>query len=139
MVVICDNNESAIPIANFPESFMPHARLNLVVIRCANIDFSAAFYAALGLSFTKELHGSGPEHYASQHDGLVFEIYPAKQGSSSAGVRIGFEVRSVDETVAAATQLGAAIVTPPSDSPWGRRAVVSDPDGHRIELSQRLS
>ncbi|MEO0934126.1 MAG: VOC family protein [Cyanobacteria bacterium J06641_2] len=26
------------------------------------------------------------------------------------------------------------ILSPPKDSPWGRRAVILDPDGHKIEL-----
>ena len=29
---------------------------------------------------------------------------------------------------------GAEVVTPPSDSEWGRRAVVKDLDGHIVEL-----
>jgi len=70
----------------------------------------------------------------------VFEIYPAKKDASEAAtVRIGFDVFSVDDAVAAAGGLGAKIVSPPSDSAWGRRAVLSDPDGHKVELVQRLT
>ena len=29
-----------------------------------------------------------------------------------------------------------AVLSPPKDSEWGRRAVVTDPDGHRVELLQ---
>jgi len=36
---------------------------------------------------------------------------------------------------ALADQLGA-IVSPPRDSECGRRAVVVDPDGHRVELTE---
>jgi hypothetical protein len=35
------------------------------------------------------------------------------------------------------TQLGSSVLEIfPSDSPWGRRAVVVDPDGRGIELSE---
>ena len=29
---------------------------------------------------------------------------------------------------------GAEVILPPTDSEWGRRAIVADPDGHRVEL-----
>ena len=29
-----------------------------------------------------------------------------------------------------------AVIQPAADSEWGRRAVIVDPDGHRIELLQ---
>ena len=115
---------------------MQTPRLNLVVLRVADIDRSAAFYRLLGLEFTKHAHGSGPPHYASDSGGLVFEPYPATPGQpASASTRIGFAVAGIDEAVAKlAAAPGASLITPPKDSEWGRRAVVADPDGHRIEL-----
>ena len=56
---------------------MSEVRLNLVVIRLANIEQSALFYQRLGLSFRKHQHGSGLEHFASELDGVTFEIYTA--------------------------------------------------------------
>jgi predicted enzyme related to lactoylglutathione lyase len=29
------------------------------------------------------------------------------------------------------------VISAPKDSDWGRRAVVADPDGHRIELLEK--
>jgi hypothetical protein len=48
-------------------------RLNLVVLRVADVDCSAAFYRLLGLEFRKHAHGSGPLHYACDSGGFVFE------------------------------------------------------------------
>jgi lactoylglutathione lyase len=110
-------------------------QLNLVVLRSSDIDKAAKFYQTLGLSFTKHAHGTGPEHYASETNGFVFEIYPQTAKSQpTTGARVGFKVRSVDETVQALSQLGAVITTPAADSEWGRRAVVKDLDGHTVEL-----
>jgi len=53
------------------------------------------------------------------------------------GTRIGFVVDSVDQLLPLITELGAEVLTNPSDSEWGRRAVIADPDGHRIELLQQ--
>ncbi len=110
-------------------------RLNLVVLRFADIERAAKFYREMGLSFTLHSHGTGPQHYSSVVDGLVFEIYPLTAKSSpTTGIRIGFKVDSVDKIVESLSKMGAKVVTPPADSEWGRRAVVADFDGHVIEL-----
>jgi hypothetical protein len=89
----------------------------------------------MGLLFTRHSHGSGPDHYTSEVNGLVFEIYPLTTKSPpTVGARIGFRVDSVDKVVAVLSRIGAVVVTPPADSEWGRRAVVKDFDGHIVEL-----
>ena len=116
---------------------MNDVSLNLVVIRSTDIERACRFYTASGLAFTKHAHGTGPEHYACEVGGVVFEIYPrmSKEDSTSA-TRLGFRVMSVDDAVAGLQQLGAKVVSPPKESPWGRRAVIDDPDGHRVELTE---
>jgi lactoylglutathione lyase len=112
------------------------ARLNLVVLRCEDIDRAASFYAELGLRFEKHAHGTGPLHYACEESGLVFELYPASEKSPvTKSARIGFVVDDVDARVRALAEVGGKIGTPPADSPWGRRAVIRDLDGHSIELT----
>ena len=112
---------------------MNAARLNLIVLRVADIDRAADFYRLLGLTFSKHAHGSGPTHYAYETAGFVFEPV-------SPSTRIGFAVSDVDD---AATKLsaaaGAKLVSAAKDSEWGRRAVVADPDGHRVELVARIA
>ena len=109
--------------------------LNLVVLRAPDIEEAQRFYSLLGLSFTKHAHGSGPQHYAAESGSQVFEIYPQNGADDSTrGVRIGFRVAALDAVVARLAEGGAKIVSAPKDSPWGRRAVVSDPIGHKIEL-----
>ena len=95
---------------------------------------AVAFYSQLGLRFEAQRHGKGPEHYAAELcGGGVFEIYPpGKEGTM--GTRIGFRVPSVEAALAALAEYPDAVVTPLRDSEWGRRAVVADPDGHRVEL-----
>jgi hypothetical protein len=112
-------------------------QLNLLVIRSANMERAAAFYRLLGLEFVKHRHGNGPEHLACELDGVVFEIYPRQSDmDSTMAARLGFRVGSVDDTVDQLRAAGATIVSPPKESPWGHRAVVDDPDGHRLELTQ---
>lgn len=111
------------------------ARLNLVVIRSADIERAVDFYRALGLLFTKHSHGAGPEHYSSEVRELLLEIYPLAEGQPpTTAARIGFLVSDVDNLVRLVIEAGATVVSAPQESPWGRRAVVRDLDGHSVEL-----
>ena len=108
--------------------------LNLVMVRSADPDRSAEFYRLLGLAFTKHQHGSGAEHYACEEGPVVFEIYPRGTGEGSSATRLGFRVASLDAVIGALGATGAPVLTPPSQTEWGYRAVVADPDGYKVEL-----
>ena len=114
---------------------MPEITVNLVVLRTSDIKRAVAFYTNLGLRFTQHRHGSGLEHFAAEFPGGVFELYPLSSNEkSSLGARIGFRVPSLEAAISALSAFPGSVVSPPKDSEWGRRAVVSDPDGHRVEL-----
>jgi hypothetical protein len=111
--------------------------LNLAVLKSTDMACAISFYNRLGLQFSQHCHGSGPEHFSAEVAGSVFEIYPATPtGPSTLGTRIGFRVASVDAALAALGDYPGAVLSPAKDSEWGRRAVVADPDGHRVELLQ---
>jgi len=112
------------------------ANLNLVVIRSHDIEKAVRFYVLLGLTFVREQHGNGEEHWAATVGKTTFEIYPASQAYDSSGIRIGFEVTSIESVLGQITTIGATIHRPLRDSPWGLRAVVRDFDGHTVELTQ---
>jgi lactoylglutathione lyase len=98
---------------------------------------AVAFYTKLGLQFQKHRHGTGQEHFAAELQGGVFELYAlSPDGATTVGTRVGFSVPSLDAAMAALNDFPGAVLSPPKDSQWGRRAVVADPDGHRVELVQ---
>ena len=109
----------------------PALRCTLIVLRCAHLDAARSFYEALGAHFVEEKHGEGPRHYAATFGGMTLELYP---GEADVGTRVGFAVADVDAAVSTLQALGASVRVAPRDSPWGRRAVVLDPDGRRVEL-----
>lgn len=116
---------------------MNNIALSLVVLRSSDLTRAMAFYTCLGLQFVSHRHGSGPEHFSAELDGgSVFELYPANDGPSTLGTRIGFRVPSVELAVAALSSYPEAVASEPRQSEWGWRAVVVDPDGHRVELVQ---
>lgn len=113
---------------------------NLIVLRSENLERARAFYGALGLEFVRHAHGKGPLHLAAEMHDQVFEIYPLRQGDTpTSSTRIGFSVPSVDTAYTELLAAGGTSASAPKPSPWGRRAVVTDPDGHRIELSESAS
>ncbi|MBD2075990.1 VOC family protein [Phormidium sp. FACHB-592] len=116
------------------ESLSTNIDLNLVVLRSVDLERALRFYAALGIALSREQHGSGPEHLAATIGTLVLEIYPQGSANKTLGVRLGFRVKSLVTTIARLQAINGVIVSPMQESQWGLRAVVSDPDGHQLEL-----
>ncbi|MGW6708100.1 glyoxalase/bleomycin resistance/dioxygenase family protein [Streptomyces sp. NPDC054956] len=95
------------------------ARLTLLVLYTPRLEDCRRFYAELGLAFTPERHGRGPEHYAAVlADGTVFELYPDRDDRRTGDLRLGLAVGG-----------GAAI---PPLAPGRHRRV--DPDGRTVEI-----
>ncbi len=110
--------------------------INLLVLRCADLERSRAFYELFGLRFTRHAHGTGPEHYAHEDAAGVFELYPAKDAASPTDqTGLGFGVADL-AAAHAALHAGGFAPDPPPDNPWGRTFVVRDPDGRRVEVKQ---
>lgn len=118
-------------------SVKPEA-VSLLVVYSADIEKLSDFYRGLGLELEAEQHGRGPRHFSCQVGPTVLELYPAGERPSGT-MRFGLAVTDVDAAVTAAADCGGTIVTPATDSPWGRRAVIADPDGNRVELNQAAS
>lgn len=111
--------------------------LNLVVIRAQDIDRLGSFYTALGFHFVKHRHGKGPEHLSCTIGETVFEIYPRnKENESTVSTRLGFSVPSLADALGALRGLNATVLAEPADSTFGRRAIVKDFEGHKVELTE---
>ena len=50
---------------------------------------------------------------------------------------VGLQVESTDAAFAAGLCAGGASVQAPADFPWGRRALLRDPDGRVVELNTK--
>jgi predicted enzyme related to lactoylglutathione lyase len=115
-----------------------HIKLNSFTLRTRDLERAKSFYELIGLSFKPEKHGKGPAHYSCELCELLIELYPQQASNGAiATTRLGFEVPSVDGTIQRLRQAGCDVVTEPHDSPWGRRAVVRDPDGNTVELTAK--
>ena len=94
-------------------------RMTLLVLYTTQLEECRRFYASLGLGFTAERHGQGPEHYAAVlTDGTVFELYPAQPGRQTSTLRLGLAIE-------------ASTAVPPLST--GRHQL-TDPDGRTVEI-----
>lgn len=114
-----------------------------IVLWTARSRETLAFYQALGFPLEVEQHEEGSPHWACQIGSVHFAIYEQDEGDSpppeyqSAGASLlGFEVDALDAVYLAAKTVGARVLIRPEDVPWGRRAVVLDPDGRTVELNE---
>ncbi len=111
--------------------------LNLCVVRSSDINKSQAFYSQLGLRFHKERHGIGPEHYACNAHGTVFELYPRRAVDTQTPQRFGFRV-PVAELVLRKMLANGWITQMPvarNCDTGSKTFVIQDPDGNKIEVS----
>jgi catechol 2,3-dioxygenase-like lactoylglutathione lyase family enzyme len=127
--------------------------LNLLVMRTHDLERSRRFYEAIGLRFQFIDYGHGarsmqgpvpPDAPLVLHmrtEGIppphtYLEIHTSSKDETISRQQIGFFVGSVDAAVTAAVEAGGTLLSKPANWPYGRRAAVADPDGHRVELSE---
>ncbi|MFD6891527.1 VOC family protein [Streptomyces sp. NPDC059957] len=96
------------------------ARVSLLVLYTPRLEECRRFYGDLGLAFAAERHGRGPEHYAAVlPDGMVLELYPARDGRLTGALRLGLAVDAEDMR--------------PALAPGRHR--FTDPDGRAVEIT----
>ena len=108
--------------------------ITYLVLRCADIERSRIFYESLGLLLVAERHGTGREHYSTRIGSLVLELYPLTDADTR-GLRIGISVSDLSTILRAIERTGGTPIRVALDaSP--PIALIRDPDGHLIELTQ---
>jgi hypothetical protein len=131
-----DQLRQLVSVGNVDGPSCRNVDLNLVVVYSRDLESARDFYRCLGMTFKLERHGSGPEHYAAELGAAVFEIYPCRGESPVPATRLGFRVSSLDHVLDSLRRKNVKVHSGPRDSPWGRRAIVEDPDGNKVELTQ---
>jgi lactoylglutathione lyase len=114
-------------------------KLALVVIKTNQLEQAIQFYQALGFAFQEEKHGNGVNHYSTQIDDTVFEIYPLPASATSVDTttRLGFRINQLVETINRLKEMGIPIVKSPVQMDWVYLAIVKYVDGRIVELYQK--
>ena len=117
--------------------------VNALILKTNKLEESLNFYQTVGLSLEQEEHGEGPTHYAGKIGPTHFAIYemdPWKEQERRTGkareIMVGFEIDDLNATLESLKAIKAPVVIEPEDVPWGRRAVVMDPDARPVELNE---
>ena len=118
---------------------MADVSLTLLVLKTRQVEQVRVFYQALGIELFEEQHGKGPVHFAGRVGDVVIEVYPLPGDGApvDSSTRLGFAVENLAEVVQALQGIGTKIVTAHQETAWGFQAVVRDPDGRAVELTQK--
>ncbi len=110
--------------------------LNLLVLRCKNIEASKEFYSYFNFSFNEEQHCKSPRHYAATNNNFVFELYPIDKTEYPDNCRLGFTVQNLDllfSTFKNKCWIEKALFTRNAQKLF----IAKDPDGRKVEISEK--
>ena len=115
-----------------------------VILFVSDLERSVAFYRdVLGIPHRFTEHG-----YAEfETEGTRFALYErtrvrgltGRMPADGGGAEVVFEIDDADEWARRLPASGVEITRLPTDRPWGHRTLhLLDPDGHVVELAQRI-
>lgn len=109
-----------------------------LMLYALDVTATSEFYRIIGIDLT--LAPSG--RVIGDVSGCRVAIVPAPSGDAAmtgaGGTTMpGFEVPSVDAVVGAVIAGGGRVLRQAETLDWGRRAVLSDPDGRAVEVVER--
>lgn len=121
-------------------------RISLITLGVRDLPRSRSFYEALGWKASSQ---SCEPVCFFQLGQMVLGLYPlenllkdegiGQNAPQPGGISLGYNTRTRDEVedvLDLATKAGAAILSPPTETPWGSwTSYFADPDGHPWEVS----
>ncbi|WP_337862613.1 VOC family protein [Nitrososphaera sp.] len=115
---------------------MAFRKVGAVILLVSNMQASIKFYKdTLGLPL-KTKSKDWTEFFK---DGTVLALTPAKKRSmvgSGTGMLVGFMVSDMDATVKELKAKKVKFFKKPKEEPFGKHAVIEDPDGHLISIAE---
>ena len=106
------------------------------ILRAANRQETARFYAELGLRVNEHQHG-GPIHHevGPMSDGCVMEVYTRSPAFSQDALMLN--VDSIDVSLQVAAKFGIQAKTDARDMGDARFIYIADPDGRPLMLIEK--
>ena len=115
---------------------MTFDKVGAVILLVSNMEKSVKFYRdTLGLKI-KTKSKDWTEFF---NNDTVLALHPArKKGSlkTGSGMLVGFEVGDLDSTVKALKGKKVKFFKRPKEEPFGKHAIIQDPDGHLISIAE---
>jgi lactoylglutathione lyase len=115
---------------------MAFNRVGAVILLVSNMEKSVKFYRdTLGLPI-KTKSKDWTEFF---NNDTVMALHPAKKKSNiktGSGTLVGFEVGDLEATVKKLKEKRVKFFKKPKEEPFGKHAIVQDPDGHLISIAE---
>ncbi|HXV45502.1 MAG TPA: VOC family protein [Nitrososphaera sp.] len=115
---------------------MTFRKVGAVILLVSNMDRSIRFYRdTLGIP-VKTKSKDWTEFFNKD---TVLALHPAKKKSqmkTGSGMLVGFEVSDLESTVKTLKQKKVKFFKKPKDEPFGKHAIIRDPDGHLVSIAE---
>ncbi len=113
--------------------------ISSITLNTPQLQDMLGFYGRLGFSFKTAKVDKGSEVHRATQNGLEFTLYSIEtlQRSPVPSLQLGFKVAELEKIVEDLKSVpGVICVLETTEMPDGKKAIVLDPDGHAVELSQ---
>jgi lactoylglutathione lyase len=111
-------------------------KVGAAILLVSNMERSIKFYSETLELPIKTRSKEWTEFFTND---TVLALHPAEKKSSlktGSGALVGFEVIDLDSTVKRLKEKKVKFYKKPKDEPFGKHAIIKDPDGHLISLAE---
>ncbi len=112
-------------------------KVGAVILLVSNMEKSIKFYSDILELPVKSRAKDWTEFFKND---TVLALHPApkkkKTLKTGSGILVGFEVTDLDSTVKKLKEKRVKFFKKPKEEPFGKHAIVQDPDGHLISIAQ---
>jgi predicted enzyme related to lactoylglutathione lyase len=118
---------------------MSFKRVGAVILLVSDMENSIRFYKE---TLNLPLKSQSEDWTEFFSNGTVLALHPAKKKNTSktgSNTLIGFMVDDLDATAKYLNEKNVKFFKEPKDEPFGKHAIIQDPDGHLISIAQMES
>ena len=116
---------------------MPFRKVGAVILLVSNMEKSIKFYSETLELPLKTRSKDWTEFF---NNDTVLALHPAPKKKTilktGSGTLVGFEVTDLDSTVKKLKERRVKFFKRPKEEPFGKHAIVQDPDGHLISIAE---
>src|SRR5919202_4923324 len=115
---------------------MSFKRIGAVILLISDMENSIKFYKE---TLNLPLKSQSEDWTEFFSNGTVLALHPAKKKNTSktgSNTLIGFMVDDLDATAIYLNEKNVKFFKEPKDEPFGKHAIIQDPDGHLISIAQ---
>ena len=118
-------------------AWLTFRKVGAVILLVSNMEKSIKFYSDI-LELPVKTRSKDWTEFFNNDTVLALHHAPEKKKTqkTGSGTLVGFEVTDLDSTVKRLKEKRVKFFKRPKDEPFGRHAIVQDPDGHLISIAE---